>query len=60
MSNGRKTSKISIPHTEVVGCSLVGILEQLDPNGDTQGRPIALVQSSPPLIVREVLELIVS
>jgi len=43
MNGSRKSSKISIPHTEVEGCNIVGILEQLDADGDTRGRPIALV-----------------
>ena len=46
MSAGRKTSKIYIPHTEDEGCNIVGILEQLDADSNTRGRPIALVQSS--------------
>lgn len=51
MSGGRKSSKIYIPHTEDEGCNIVGILEQLDADDDTQGRPIALVQSSPSAIL---------
>jgi len=50
MSGGRKSSKVYIPHTEDEGCNIVGILEQLDADGDTQGRPIALVQSSSSLV----------
>lgn len=49
MSVGRKSSKIYVPHTEDEGCNIAGILEQLDADGDTHGRPIALVQSNPPL-----------
>ena len=48
MSGGRKSSKIYIPHTEDEGCNIVGILEQLDTDGDTQGRSIALVRPVPP------------
>jgi len=51
MSAGRKSSKIYIPHTEDEGCNIAGILEQLEAVGDTHGRPIALVQSNPSLIV---------
>jgi len=51
MSSGRKSSKIYIPHTEDEGCNIAGILEQLDADGDTHARPIALVQSSSSLIV---------
>ncbi|KAF9648272.1 ectomycorrhiza-regulated esterase [Thelephora ganbajun] len=43
MSGDRKSSKIYIPHTKDEGCNIVGILEQLDPDGDTRGRPIALL-----------------
>ena len=46
MNGNRKSSKIFIPHTEVEGCNIVGILEQLDADDDTRGRPIAFVQSS--------------
>ena len=48
MSDGRKSSKLYIPHTEDEGCNIVGVLEQLGGGGggDTQGRPIALVRSS--------------
>ena len=52
MNSDRKSSKIYVPHTEVEGCNIVGILEQLDGDGDTRGRPIALVQSSSSLMVR--------
>lgn len=45
MSGGRKSSKIYIPHIKDEGCKIVGILEQLDADGDTQARPIALVES---------------
>jgi hypothetical protein len=45
MNGGRKSSKVYIPHTEDAGCNIAGILEQFDAGGDTQGRPIALVQS---------------
>ena len=46
MSDDRKSSKIYIPHTGDEGCNIVGILEQLEAGGDTQGRPIALVRLS--------------
>ena len=45
MNIGRNPSKIHVPHTEDEGCNIVGILEQLDPDCDTQGKPIALVLS---------------
>jgi len=56
MGGSRKSSKIYIPHTVDEGCNIVGILEQLGSDGDTQGRPIALVQSSSPLFVWEGTE----
>ena len=46
MRDGRKSSKIYIPHSQDEGCNIVGILEQLDAGGDTRGRPIALVRCS--------------
>ena len=51
MSAGRKSSKIYIPHTEDEDCNIAGILEQLETEGNTHGRPIALVQSNPSLVV---------
>lgn len=43
-TTSKRTTKISIPHTLEEGCSLVGVLEQVDPDEPTQGRKIALVR----------------
>lgn len=45
-SNGhstQKSTKISIPHSLPPECTLVGVLEQVQPNETTKGRKLALV-----------------
>lgn len=49
----RKSTKVSIPHSDLPGVNLVGILEQVQPDAPTQGRDIALVRLFP-LSVRAV------
>ncbi|KAH9936277.1 ectomycorrhiza-regulated esterase [Fomitopsis serialis] len=38
-----KTTKLFIPHPHAENCSIVGVLEQLEPYEPTQGRRIALI-----------------
>lgn len=39
----QKSTKLLIPHSFDLECTITGILEQVDPEQDTHGRKIALV-----------------
>ncbi len=43
MITSKKTTKLVIPHPDEEGVTMVGVLEQVAPEGPTQGKKIALV-----------------